>query len=88
VIFALHASGGYEHLCTIVVQGRRHDDVTAICERARAERPRIAVLILAAQQGPPEETASAVVDKRGRASRPPSGSVTNSAAGSAMACPS
>lgn len=70
VTFALHASSGYEHLCTVIVPGHGHDDVTDICGRARAELRRIAALISAPPPDPPEEPAPAVVGKRTRGRRP------------------
>jgi len=69
VTFALHASSGYEHLCTVIVPGHGHDDVSDICGRARAELRRIAALISAPPPDPLEEPAPAVPGKRTRGRR-------------------
>jgi hypothetical protein len=60
VTFALHASRGYEHRCTVVVPGLGDDDVTDVCAKARVELSRIASLL---PPGPAEQA---------RESEPPS----------------
>ncbi len=72
VTFALHASRGYEHRCTVVVPGLGDDDVADVCAKARAELSRIASLlppgpaVQAGESEPPSPQVPAAL-ARGRA---------------------